>query len=85
MKLLTEYESVTQKVLLPLESLLQNAKQLRHAQFYFAVSGLKGHGNPDSNLESRFTFSRQPYKKKSPSMFNETCSMAILVLIACKR
>jgi hypothetical protein len=25
-KLLTEYESVTQKVLLPLESMLQNAK-----------------------------------------------------------
>jgi hypothetical protein len=30
-KLLTEYESVTQKVLISLESILQNAKQLQHA------------------------------------------------------
>jgi hypothetical protein len=29
-KLLMEYESVTQKVLIPLESILQNAKQLQH-------------------------------------------------------
>jgi hypothetical protein len=30
MKLLMEYESVTQKVLLLIESILQNAKQLQH-------------------------------------------------------
>jgi hypothetical protein len=30
-KLLTEYESVTQKVLLLIESLLQNAKQRQHS------------------------------------------------------
>jgi hypothetical protein len=43
-----EYESVTQKVLLPVESILQNAKQLQHSttftlrkQLYFVVSGLK--------------------------------------------
>jgi hypothetical protein len=40
-KLLKEYESVTQKVLLPIESILQDAKKLQHAQFYFVVSGLK--------------------------------------------
>jgi hypothetical protein len=56
-----EYESVTQKVLLFVESVLQNSKQLQLARlsyfvssFYFAVSGLKivGHGNADNNLES---------------------------------
>jgi hypothetical protein len=31
-KLLTKYENVTQKVLLPVESILQNAKQLQHAR-----------------------------------------------------
>jgi hypothetical protein len=31
-KLLMEYEGVTQKVSLPLESILQNAKQLQHAR-----------------------------------------------------
>jgi hypothetical protein len=36
-KLLTGYEKVTQKVLLLIESVLQNAKQLHHAQFYFVV------------------------------------------------
>jgi hypothetical protein len=53
-KLLIEYERVTQKVLLFLGSMVQNAKQLQHAQFYFVVSGLKiiGHGNPHNNLES---------------------------------
>jgi hypothetical protein len=63
--------------------MLQNAKVLYHVQFYFSVSGLKiiGHGNPDSNLESHCTFRRQPYKKKSPCMFNEISNMAILVLI----
>jgi hypothetical protein len=47
MKLLTEYENVTQSVLLFLESLLYNAKQLQHAR-------LSWHGNPNSNLESHF-------------------------------
>jgi hypothetical protein len=53
-KLLTEYVSVTQKVLLLIESMLQNAKQLQHARLFWHVSSLKiiGHGNPDNNLES---------------------------------
>jgi hypothetical protein len=53
-KLLTEYENATRNVLLSIEAMLQNAKQLQHSQFYFVVSGLKiiGHGNPDNNLES---------------------------------
>jgi hypothetical protein len=56
-KLLIEYESVIQKVLLLVESILQNAKQLQHAQFCFDVSSLKitGHGNTDNNLESLCT------------------------------
>jgi hypothetical protein len=47
-----EYENVTQKVLLVVVSMLQNAKQLRHARFYFVVSGLKiiGHENPKNIL-----------------------------------
>jgi hypothetical protein len=32
-KLLTEYENVAQKVLLDIELILQNAKQLQHARF----------------------------------------------------
>jgi hypothetical protein len=57
-KLLMVYESVIQKVLLFIESILQNAKQFQHAQFYFVVSGLKiiGQGNNDNNLESHCTF-----------------------------
>jgi hypothetical protein len=53
-KLLTEYKNVTQKVLLVIESILQNDKQLQHAQFYSVASGLKNidHGNTDNNLES---------------------------------
>jgi hypothetical protein len=52
---------VTQKVLLLVEPILQNAKQLQHARLSShircpsgVVSGLKiiGHGNPDNNLES---------------------------------
>jgi hypothetical protein len=52
-KLLTEYESVTQKVLLFSESILQNTKQLQYMQFYFVVLSLKitGYGNTDNNLE----------------------------------
>jgi hypothetical protein len=50
-KLLTEYETVTQKVLLLIESILQNAKQLQHARLSWYVSSI-GHGNPDNNLES---------------------------------
>jgi hypothetical protein len=34
-KLLTEYESVTRKVLLPMESILQNAKIFSMRAFYF--------------------------------------------------
>jgi hypothetical protein len=37
-KLLMEYESVTQKVLLPIESLLQNAKQLQQAHLSWHIS-----------------------------------------------
>jgi hypothetical protein len=60
-KLLKEYESVTPKVLLLIELILQNVKQnflssdfIFLNRFYFIVSGLKilGHGNPDNNLES---------------------------------
>jgi hypothetical protein len=36
-KLLTEYESLTQKVLLPVESILQNVKQLEHAHLSWHV------------------------------------------------
>jgi hypothetical protein len=43
---------LTQKVLLPIETIFQDAKELQHAQFYF-LSCLKliGHGNPENNLE----------------------------------
>jgi hypothetical protein len=60
-KLLTEYESVTQKLLLFIDSMLQNAKQFHYStpfifrkQFSFVLSGLKiiGHGESDNNLES---------------------------------
>jgi hypothetical protein len=49
-----EYEILIQKVISLIESLLQNAEQLQHAQFYIVVTGLKiiGHGNPDNNLET---------------------------------
>jgi hypothetical protein len=33
LKLLTEYENVIQKVVLLIESILQNAKQLQHVHF----------------------------------------------------
>jgi hypothetical protein len=48
-----EYITVMQKVL-PIESILQIAKQLQNARLYFVVSRLKttGHENPDNNLES---------------------------------
>jgi hypothetical protein len=36
-KLLMEYESVTRKVLISLESILQNAKQLHHARLSWHV------------------------------------------------
>jgi hypothetical protein len=50
-----EYESITQKVLLLKNSILQTAKQPQHEEFYFVVFGVKiiTHGNPDSNIESR--------------------------------
>jgi hypothetical protein len=64
-KLLTEYENVTQKVvfgnavlaafdvLIDLVSL-----SLFRKKFYFVFSGLKiiDHGNPDNNLESLYLF-----------------------------
>jgi hypothetical protein len=36
-KMLREYESITQKVLLLIESILQNAKQLQHARLSWHV------------------------------------------------
>jgi hypothetical protein len=51
-KLLTEYESVTEKVLLLIVSILQNAKLLQYARFFFSGLKIIGHGNPDNNLES---------------------------------
>jgi hypothetical protein len=63
MKLLKEYESVSQKDLLSVESVLKNASQLQHVGLYFVVSGLKiiGHENPDNNLESLCISLRVPY------------------------
>jgi hypothetical protein len=63
-----EYESVTQKVLLSIESILQDAKQLQHAHLSWLVSILFscfrfeniGHGNRDNNLESPST-SKNPW------------------------
>jgi hypothetical protein len=54
-----EYESVTQKVLLLIESMQQNAKQLQHAHLSWHVSGLKiiGHRNIYNNVESHCTYS----------------------------
>jgi hypothetical protein len=37
-KLLMQYENVAQKVLLPLDSLLQNAKQLQHARLSWHIT-----------------------------------------------
>jgi hypothetical protein len=53
-----EYESVTRQVLPSIESMLQNAKQLHRAQFYYIISGLRiiGHGNTDNNLELHCIF-----------------------------
>jgi hypothetical protein len=53
-KLLVEYEDVNQNVLLLIDSILKNGKQLQHARLCFVVSGLKiiGHGNPHNNFES---------------------------------
>jgi hypothetical protein len=47
----------SKKGVLLIESILQRAKQILHAQFYFVVSGLKilGHGNTENNLESHCT------------------------------
>jgi hypothetical protein len=52
-----EYENVIQTVLFILESILQNAKQFQHGQFYFYIFYFKiiGHGNPNNNLESHCT------------------------------
>jgi hypothetical protein len=59
-KLLTEDESLTQKVLFDNAVLTElmfdwlSYTFFFRKQFYFVVSGLKivGHGNPDNNLES---------------------------------
>jgi hypothetical protein len=64
-KLRTEYESVTQKVLFgnavlaSLDVLIDLvALSIFRKQFYFVISGLKiiGHGNPDNKLESLYLF-----------------------------
>jgi hypothetical protein len=53
MKLLTKYESVTDKVLLLVEPILQNAKELQHARLPWHVKlKIIGHGNPENSLES---------------------------------
>jgi hypothetical protein len=70
-----ECESVNQKVLLSLESILQNVFSYSLSSFYFVVSGLKiiGHRNADSNLESHCIYTQtkcelffqgQKYKNK---------------------
>jgi hypothetical protein len=54
MKLLTEYESVTKKVLLPAKYNFLNYSSIFREQCYFIVPCLNimGHGNPDNNLKS---------------------------------
>jgi hypothetical protein len=54
MELHTEYDIMTQKVPLFIDSILHNAKQLQHEPLSWHVSGLKiiGHGITDINLES---------------------------------
>jgi hypothetical protein len=55
MKLLKEYESVTQEVLYcPYNQYCRMLNDFNVRKFYFVVCGLKtiGHGNPDNNLES---------------------------------
>jgi hypothetical protein len=47
-----EYENVTQNVLLFIESILQNAKQLQHAaSFFFRFENYRPHKS-DNNLQS---------------------------------
>jgi hypothetical protein len=64
-------EVLTQKVLLLIESMLQNAKQLQHTQFYCVVSSLKivGHGNRDNNLESHSISKDLGYGKRQRKSF----------------
>jgi hypothetical protein len=50
-KLLTEYESVTQNVLLFIEPMLQNAKQLQHALLSWHVRCPSGFSFPPSVLQ----------------------------------
>jgi hypothetical protein len=54
--LLTEHESVIQKVLLPVEQNFLSCVFIFHKQFHFIASGLKiiRHGNLDNNLESLY-------------------------------
>jgi hypothetical protein len=80
-KLLTEYESVIQKVSLPVELILKNAKQLQHVRLYFVVSGLKitGHGNPDNNLESRCITLCSPVGQPTFRRSHSPCAYIMLV------
>jgi hypothetical protein len=77
-----EYENATPEVLLHLESILQMAKQLQHAQFYFVISGLKiiGHGNPDNNLESH-CISWRLSRSESPTSQIPPMSLCVAVLL----
>jgi hypothetical protein len=56
LKLLREYETETQKVLLFIELMLHNTKQLQNEYFFLLLLlfDLKiiGHGNPDNNIKS---------------------------------
>jgi hypothetical protein len=67
-----EYENVIRKALLPVESILKNAKQLQHSQFYFVVSGFKiiGHGNTDSNLVSHCITKNWKYTPRATIMMH---------------
>jgi hypothetical protein len=58
-KLPMEYENVSQKVLLLLESTFWITIFIFRKQYYFVFPGLNiiGHRNPDNNLESLYTFS----------------------------
>jgi hypothetical protein len=75
-----EYVSAIQKVSLFVESILQNAKQLQHVQFYSLVFGLKiiGHGNPDNNLESHCTTTSN-YRMQVETLRDQTIKIITLL------
>jgi hypothetical protein len=62
-KLLMEYESVIEKVLLLIESMLKIVNNFKMRNFICIVSSLKiiCHGNPENNVESLYRF-QQVYK-----------------------